>query len=65
MNNAHDIGKSFEILCNSVFLMYGGLRWEKTSAGYVHNGVLARDFHEMDILVLHEREALKNSIKEK
>ena len=62
MNN-HNIGKAFEKLKKETFFVYSGLRFEKTQAGYVHNGILCRDLHEVDLLVEHERHALKNSIK--
>ena len=63
MTNNHDIGKAFETLKNSMYFVYGGLRWERTPAGFVHNGFIARDTHEMDLLVLHERNCLAKSIK--
>lgn len=63
MNNSTNIGHSFQKLIDSTFIVYGGLRWEKTSAGFVHNGVLARDTHEMDLLVESEHHHLGNSIK--
>lgn len=47
-----------------MYIIYEGLRFEKTSAGFLHNGVLCRDIHEMDILVQHEKESLAKSIKE-
>lgn len=61
MNN-HNINDSFQKLLDSVFIIYGGLRWEKTSAGFVHNGYLARDHHEMDLLVEQHRHSLGNSL---
>lgn len=64
MNNSHDIGDSFQKLLGETFFMYGGLRWEKTSAGYIHNGILCRNQQEMDILVEQERHSLGNSIRE-
>jgi hypothetical protein len=57
MNN-YNIGKAFERLKKEMFVVYGGLRWERTSAGFVHNGILCRDTHEMDILIAQERTAL-------
>ena len=62
MTNNHDIGKALEKLIAESWIVYGGLRWERTAAGFVHNGILCRDHAEMDLLVLHEREALAKSI---
>lgn len=64
MNN-YNINDSFQKLLDSTFIIYKGLRFEKTSAGYLHNGALCRDHFEMDILVEQERHALENSIKPK
>lgn len=61
MNNT-DIGKAFEKLVGELYFVYGGLRWERTASGFVHNGYLARDTHEMDLLVEQERHSLGNSI---
>ena len=47
-----------------MYVMHGGLRFEITSAGFVHKGILCRDTHEMDILVEQERHSLGNSIRE-
>ena len=58
-----DMGQSFQKLLSESFFLYKGLRFEKTSAGYTHNGILCRDFHEMDLLVESERHHLGNSIK--
>ena len=62
MTNNHDIGKAFEKFVSENWIIYGGLRWEKTPAGFVHNGFLARDHSEMDLLVNHERDALANTL---
>lgn len=62
MNNTQDIGASFQKLLQETFFVYKGLRFEKTSAGYVHNGVLCRNHHEMDLLVEQEKQALVNSL---
>lgn len=63
MNNSNDIGKSLERLKKEMFFVYRGLTFERTKAGFVHNGVLCRDHSEMDILVEQERHNLRNSLK--
>jgi hypothetical protein len=60
MNN--DMGASFAKLLEETFLVYKGLRFERTSAGFVHNSILCRDFHDMDILVEQEEKSLDESI---
>lgn len=62
--NKNDIGESFHKLIVEMYVMHGGLRFEITSAGFVHKGILCRDTHEMDILVEQERHSLGNSIRE-
>lgn len=59
----YNINDSFQKLIGEMYIIYRGLRFEKTSAGFIHNGVVCRDFPEMDILVHQHEEALKNSIK--
>jgi hypothetical protein len=59
----HNINDSFHKLLNSTFIIYKGLCFEKTSAGYLHYGVLCRDHLDMDILVEQERHSLENSIR--
>lgn len=58
----YDINKSFQKLLEDIFFVYKGLRFEKTQAGFVHNGQICRDFHEMDILVEQELHSLELSI---
>ena len=57
-----DIGQAFERLKAESFFVYKGLRFERTPAGFIHNGLLCRDLHDMDILVAHEEKALGESI---
>lgn len=61
--NSHNVNASFQKLIAELYFVYGGLRFEKTKAGYVHNGVICRTNEEMDILVHEHEEALKNSIR--
>lgn len=61
MNN-HNLNDSFEKLLADTFFIYSGLRFERTPAGFIHNGILCRDTHDMDILVEQERLSLGNSI---
>lgn len=62
MKSANDIDASFKRLKNEMFFVYKGLTFERTKAGFVHNSVLCRDFHDMDILVEQEERALTMSI---
>jgi hypothetical protein len=62
MNN-HNLGAALEKLKSEMYFTYGGLLWERVPGGFMHKGVLARDHHEMDLLIQHEIESLKNSIK--
>lgn len=64
MNN-HDIGKAFEKILSEMYFVYKGLRFEKTNAGYVHNGIICRSVEDMDILVEQEKHSLGNSIAPK
>lgn len=59
----YNLNDSFQKLIGEMYFIYGGLRWEKTSAGFVHNGFLACDHNEMDLLVEQERHFLVNSIQ--
>ena len=59
----HNIGKAFEKLLLETFIVHKGLRFEKTDSGFIHNGIMCRTYEDMDLLVEHERQSLKNSIK--
>lgn len=65
MERTNDIGASFEKLLQETFIVYRGLRFEKTQAGFIHNGIVCRSHEEMDILVEQEERALGNSITRK
>lgn len=57
-----DIGKSFNKLTSCMYYKYHGLLFERTAAGFVHNGIICRSHEEMDILVEQEEKSLGISI---
>lgn len=60
----YNLNDSFQKLLGEMYFIYGGLRWQKTDAGYVHNGFVARNQQEMDLIIEHGRYALKNSLSD-